>query len=93
MSREARRLVITGQVQGIGYRWSMVAAAEEFGITGWVRNRRDGSVEATVCGADEAIARIMVWAQRGPPGARVEHVAIELAETGDFSGFEQLPTA
>jgi acylphosphatase len=89
---EARRLVVTGQVQGIGYRWSMVATAREIGITGWVRNCRDGSVEAYLCGASEAVARLIAWARHGPPGATVEQVRVEYAETQHFSGFEQRPT-
>jgi acylphosphatase len=90
---EARHLIITGQVQGIGYRWSMIASAEELGVTGWVRNRRDGSVEAHVCGHGEAIARVIAWARLGPPGAQVDHIHVELAEALDFSGFELRPTA
>jgi acylphosphatase len=92
---EVRRLVITGNVQGIGYRYSMVMAARSHGVTGWVRNRRDGSVEATVCGNAEQIATIIDWARRGPAGADVEHVAVELGsgDPGSFSDFEQWPTA
>jgi acylphosphatase len=89
---EARHIVITGQVQGIGYRWSMTASADELCVTGWVRNCRDGSVEACLCGEGEAVARLMAWARRGPPGATVEHIHVELAEAQDFSGFELRPT-
>jgi acylphosphatase len=89
---EVRRLVITGYVQGIGYRYSMVMAAQRLGITGWVRNRRDGSVEAMVAGDAEAVAAIIDWARHGPSGAEVEHVAVELG-SGSFSDFTQEPTA
>lgn len=89
---EARHIVIAGQVQGIGYRWSMVTRADELGVTGWVRNRHDGSVEACLYGDGEAVARIIAWAHHGPPGASVEHVYVELSEVQDFSGFEQRPT-
>jgi acylphosphatase len=89
---EARHIVVTGQVQGMGYRWSMVARANEIGVSGWVRNRRDGSVEACLCGEGEAVARLIAWARRGPAGASVEHVHVELAQVQDFSGFEQRPT-
>jgi acylphosphatase len=89
---EVRHLVITGLVQGIGYRYSMAAAARRFNVTGWVRNRRDGSVEAVVAGNAEAVAAIIDWARRGPAGAEVAHVAVELGE-GEFKDFDQRPTA
>ncbi|MBI4995632.1 MAG: acylphosphatase [Rhodocyclales bacterium] len=89
---EVRRLVITGMVQGVGYRYGMVAAARRLDVTGWVRNRRDGSVEATIAGSAEAVAAMIDWARRGPAGAEVAHVAVELG-SGDFTGFEQRPTA
>ena len=85
---EGRHLVITGQVQGIGYRWSMVHAAQRVGATGWVRNRYDGSVEAVVCGTPEVIAQMIAWARQGPPGAQVDHVLVQYTE-GDFAAFEQ----
>ncbi len=88
---ETRRLIITGRVQGVWYRGSMVREAQALGVTGWVRNRRDGSVEAMVSGGAESIAAIIAWARRGPAGAEVAHVAVELGE-GHFSGFEQRPT-
>lgn len=89
---EIRRLIVTGQVQGVGYRYGMTRKAQHLGITGWVRNRPDGSVEAVVAGHPEAIAAIIIWARRGPPGARVAHVAVELGE-GAFAGFEARPSA
>jgi len=89
---EVRRLVITGVVQGVWFRGSMVAIADELGVTGWVRNRRDGSVEAMVAGSAEQVAAIIGWSRRGPPGAQVEHVAVELGD-GSYADFQQLPTA
>ena len=85
---EVRHLIITGRVQGVWYRASMAREAERLGVTGWVRNRNDGSVEAMVAGSDEQVAAIMNWARRGPPAAQVEHVAVEIG-SGEFSGFEQ----
>jgi acylphosphatase len=70
----ARRVIIRGRVQGVGYRaWTEVTALER-GITGWVRNRRDGSVEALFAGADDAVGAMIEACRRGPPGARVETV-------------------
>lgn len=89
--QEIRHLVITGRVQGVWYRASMAQEAQRLGVTGWVRNRSDGSVEAMVAGNAEQVAAIMNWARRGPPAAQVEHVAVEIGsgEAGDFAGFEQ----
>jgi acylphosphatase len=71
----ARRLVIRGRVQGVGYRDAAVQAAFEFGVCGWVRNRPDGSVEALAQGEPEALERFVSWCRRGPPLARVADVA------------------
>jgi len=74
---EARHLRITGNVQGVGYRWNMVQQAARLGLTGWVRNRRDGSVEAEATGGGEQLAALIAWARNGPPGARVGQVHVE----------------
>jgi acylphosphatase len=89
-----RHLRITGRVQGVGYRWNMAQQAQALGITGWVRNRRDGSVEALVTGPASAVQELIDWAQRGPALARVEGVAICEAQAGeDTPGvFEQRET-
>ncbi len=88
----AKHLIIRGRVQGVGYRDALRWEAERLGVTGWVRNRRDGTVEAVVAGSADAIAEIVAWAQRGPPAARVTEVATSEAE-GTFGTFEWLPTA
>ena len=90
---EARHLSITGRVQGVCYRASMAQEAQALGITGWVRNRMDGSVEAVVCGEAEAIARIIAWARNGPPAASVDHVHVELAQADDYASFSTRSTA
>lgn len=90
----ARRLRITGRVQGVGFRAALCAAAEARGLDGWVRNRSDGSVEAEVSGAPEAVAALIDWAQRGPTAARVARVQVDTIEAGEAqaSGFAQRPT-
>ena len=91
-----RRLIIHGRVQGVGFRWSLYAQATALGLCGWVRNRHDGSVEALVCGAPEAVESITEWAWLGPPGARVERVLCrDEPGPGDGkmpTGFELRPT-
>lgn len=76
----ARQLLIRGRVQGVGYRMAMTEAAVALGVTGWVRNRRDGTVEALVQGDDAAIERVLAWCRRGPPGANVTAIAALLRE-------------
>ena len=89
--RRTRRLAIYGQVQGVWFRESMRLEAERLGVTGWVRNRRDGSVEAVVQGDEAALAAIERWARRGPEAAEVARVESSEAQ-GDFASFEKRPT-
>jgi acylphosphatase len=89
---ETRRLVITGRVQGVGFRYAMVAQARLLGITGWVRNRRDGSVEAVICGDAGQVEAMLDWSRNGPAGASVDDVMSETA-SGDYRDFELRPTA
>ena len=72
--RVARGFVVTGRVQGVGFRWSARRAAERLGLVGSVRNRGDGSVEVQVAGPEPEVAQLRDWLDRGPPGARVESV-------------------
>ena len=84
-------LSITGRVQGVGYRDSLRAESIRKGCTGWVRNRRDGSVEAVIEGPQEAVSGVIAWSRRGPPAARVDRVEVGEAE-GGFTDFEVLGT-
>lgn len=89
--RVTRRLVVRGRVQGVFYRESMRQEAGRLGIAGWVRNCRDGTVEAVVQGAPQAVEAMVHWARRGPADARV--AAVEVTEaSGEFTGFEKRPS-
>jgi len=88
----ACRLTISGRVQGVGFRYALADEARTRKLSGWVRNRRDGSVEALVAGPEAAVEALIAWAQRGPPAARVTAVAVEPATT-DARGFEIITTA
>jgi acylphosphatase len=86
-----RHLIVTGRVQGVGYRNYMAYKARQFQITGWVRNRSDGSVEAVIQGTPENVDALIVRAHRGPPKASVAGVKVSEA-SGEFTAFETRPT-
>jgi acylphosphatase len=75
--RVARRYLITGRVQGVGFRYFALEAAEREGLHGWVRNLPDRSVEVVAEGDAEAVDRFERRLRHGPPGARVDHVEVE----------------
>jgi acylphosphatase len=93
-----RHVVFRGRVQGVGYRAFVEDEAMERGIEGWVRNRRDGTVEALFAGDAKAVEATIAACRKGPPGARVEGVemrdggADELAECVQGATFAVLPT-
>ncbi len=89
-----RHLRITGRVQGVYYRASMAQQARALGVSGWVRNRRDGSVEALAQGPAAAVQALIDWAHRGPERARVDAVQATPAEPDPafLDGFEQRET-
>lgn len=87
-----KHLLVGGRVQGVGYRHFLARNAAELGVTGWVRNRRDGSVEAMLCGSAEAVHALIERARRGPLHARVTACSVREA-IGRFSRFDTLPTA
>ena len=86
-----KHLAISGRVQGVGFRFYMERKARELGIAGWVRNRRDGSVESVVQGSAQAVEAMIAWARQGPPSAVVAEVKISDGE-GEFGQFEVRPT-
>lgn len=93
--RMIRLLQIHGRVQGVGFRDALRREALARGCTGWVRNRRDGSVEALVAGEAAAVEAVIAWSRQGPPAARVSGVFAEPA-AGDMdrgsTSFDWLPT-
>ena len=91
----ASHLRIVGLVQGVGYRASFEAQARALQLSGWVRNRVDGSVEAVVYGAPDAVEKIIAWSKRGPSAARVTEVVVSNADDTSLSpgSFDVLPTA
>ena len=91
-----RHLVVTGRVQGVGYRDALCAQAERHAVTGWVRNRSDGSVEALLQGSEADVAAVTAWARQGPRLARVAEVREGSPPepwNRSYSRFERWPTA
>jgi acylphosphatase len=88
----ARHLRIHGRVQGVGYRQSMYEAAAGFGLHGWVRNRRDGTVEALLCGPEAKVQELIAWAKHGPTFAKVTNVAVSESNAITKDAFTILPT-
>jgi acylphosphatase len=85
-----KRLVISGRVQGVGFRDWMVVRANELGVSGWVRNRIDGSVEALVAGDTAAVEELLRLCRRGPRLAEVLSIEEELADPPEYFGFRQV---
>ena len=79
-SFEIRRLVVSGRVQGVGYRAWFADRAQRRGLEGWVRNRRDGSVEALLAGPPDVVTDMVAECRRGPPLARVGTVDVTAAD-------------
>lgn len=94
-----RHVVIQGRVQGVGFRAWTEYTALEHGLEGWVRNRRDGAVEAVFAGPDEAVRAMLAACNEGPPGSRVKRIDQRDGEPADLAPlrrgerFSVLPTA
>jgi len=80
--------IITGKVQGVFFRMETQRAARSRGVTGWVRNKMDGSVEAVIEGEEADVKATLAWCHEGPPRARVNEVNVTWqAHAGEFSNF------
>jgi acylphosphatase len=88
-----RQIRVSGRVQGVGYRALLQHVARKNGVSGWVRNRTDGTVEAVLQGSHEAVDAVIAWARRGPRGAHVVEAIDSPAEHEPLhAGFELRPT-
>jgi acylphosphatase len=85
----AKRLLIAGRVQGVGFRDWLVEQAEALGLDGWVRNRADGSVEALIAGETDAVEELARLCRRGPRLAVVRSITEELADPPEQPGFHR----
>jgi len=92
---ETRLVRVRGRVQGVGYRHACVQQARALGVTGWVRNRMDDSVEAMLQGTPRQVARMCAWMRDDMPAALVERMDVTDVPPPfpRFDGFEQRPTA
>lgn len=93
MERVTRRLKIYGRVQGVGYRAWAVQTATDMGLTGWVRNREDGSVEAVVTGDEENIRQFIASCYDGPKSSKVETISVSEGLDELLEEFQQRETA
>ncbi|MGH8689194.1 MAG: acylphosphatase [Burkholderiales bacterium] len=89
-------ILVAGHVQGVGFREAMIREAERLGLTGWVRNRARGDVQAVAQGSEAALGALEAWARRGSPAARVDRVDCSPAAAEHvraYARFERWPTA
>jgi len=87
--RARMRLVVSGRVQGVGFRWAAVAEAQRRGLAGWVRNQAGGGVEIVAEGDKDGLEKLAAWARQGPRFASVSSVEQEWLEwSGELAGFE-----
>jgi acylphosphatase len=87
-----RHLRIYGRVQGVSFRYHTRRQAERLGVSGWVRNLKDGSVEAVIQGGEGPVETLIEWSRHGPAGSNVTDVQVSDGD-GDYEGFEIRPTA
>lgn len=84
----ARRVRVSGRVQGVFFRQSALERARSRAVSGWVRNCADGSVEAWFEGPEEGVASMVEWCRRGPRGAEVERIDVEDVDPASLAGFD-----
>ena len=92
MAETTKHLSIHGEVQGVFYRAWSADLARTLGLAGWVRNRRDGSVEMLLHGEEESVRRMIAHCREGPPAARVDRIDVEDSTEAAPAGFEKRPT-
>ena len=90
---KAIHAIVSGVVQGVGFRFFVEREAQARGLDGWVRNRRDGTVETVIAGADAALDAMLAQLHRGPPGAEITAVRAGPHQGSLEPGFRTLPTA
>ena len=93
MAERAVHVIITGHVQGVGFRWWTIQKASALGLIGWVRNRIDNSVEAVFSGSSSAVDIMLEHCWSGPPVAKVSSVRVSDTDILNVSGFTHRPTA
>jgi acylphosphatase len=80
-------VLVSGVVQGVGYRYSTVEQAQKYGLDGWVRNLPDGRVEAVFEGAQTTVEAMIRWCWKGPATAKVKDIAVEISQPQGLRGF------
>ncbi len=81
-------ILVSGHVQGVGFRWATKREADKLGLTGYVRNQADGKVEILVAGTTKAVGKLLAWAKRGPLFAQVRELDVtELQAQADYTAF------
>ena len=81
-------VIVAGDVQGVGYRYTMRIVARDVGVSGWVRNLADGTVEAEVEGTEAQVDEVLAWMAEGPPGSRVDDARVTDAPPTGEHGFD-----
>ncbi|MBD7956169.1 acylphosphatase [Microbacterium sp. Sa4CUA7] len=85
-------VIVRGEVQGVGYRYTLRMVAQDAGASGWVRNRRDGTVEAEIEGTAAEVDAVLAWMAEGPPGSVVDSAAVTERSPQHAVGFDVRPT-